>query len=238
LLAAGGGGPGHAAEIARVLGINTVVIPPYAGLFASLGMLWSPPERRVSHAVKLRLERADAGATLDTALRTLLTATKDESFDGEPAIHEEVDVHYAGQFHDLTVPVVRKGGVIDTAGIRNAFESEHDRSYGYKSAHESCEVGSVRLVMRYPGATIQPNFYEDHVSQITQEAGELRQIYFGSRLGMQTARLLSRKDLSEKPIQGPIVIPEYDTTIIIPPDFTVRREKTGALILERVKVGG
>jgi N-methylhydantoinase A len=238
LLAAGGGGPGHAAEIARVLGINTVVIPPYAGLFASLGMLWSPPERRVSHAVKLRLERTDAAATLDTALRTLLTATKDESFDGEPAIHEEVDVHYAGQFHELTVPVVRKGGVIDTAGIRNAFESEHDRSYGYKSAHESCEVGSVRLVMRYPGATIQPNFYEDHVSQITQEAGELRQIYFGSRLGMQTARLLSRKDLSEKPIQGPIVIPEYDTTIIIPPDFTVRREKTGALILERVKVGG
>lgn len=238
LLAAGGGGPGHAAEVARVLGITTVVIPPYAGLFASLGMLWSPPERRVSHAVKLRLERSDVAARLDEALQTLLAATRDDSFGGEPTIHEEVDVHYTGQFHELTVPVARKGGVIDTGGIRHAFEAEHERSYGYKSPHESCEVGSVRLVLRYAGAAIQANFYDGQASQPVQEAGELQQIYFGSRLGMQTARLLSRKDLSDQPIQGPIVIPEYDTTIIVPPDFTVRREKTGALILERVKVGG
>jgi N-methylhydantoinase A len=235
LLAAGGGGPGHAAEIARVLGISTVVIPPYAGLFASLGMLWSPPERRVSHAVKLRLERTAAAAELDEALRALFAATGDNSFGEEPAIYEEVDVHYVGQFHELTVPAVRQSGVIDTAGIRRAFEAEHERSYGYNSPHENCEVGSVRLVVRYKGPVIQPNFAEDHASQITQDVGELRQIYFGSRLGMQTARLFSRKDLPEKPIQGPVVIPEYDTTIIVPPDFTVRREKTGALILERVK---
>lgn len=234
LLAAGGGGPGHAAEIARVLGISTVVIPPYAGLFASLGMLWSPPERRVSHAAKVRLERTAAAAELDQALRDLIAAARANPFGEETAIYEEVDVHYVGQFHDLTVPVVRQDGALDMVGIRRAFEAEHERSYGYKSPAENCEIRSVRLVVRYKGPVIQPNFAEDHASQIMQDVGAHRQINFGSRLGLQAARVLSRKNLPDKPIQGPVVIPEYDTTVIVPPDFTVRREKTGALILESV----
>lgn len=236
LLAAGGGGPGHAAEIARVLGVNSVVIPPYAGLFASLGMLWSPPERRVSRATSLRLHQADAASELNALLAALLqSATHGNTFAGEPAVREEVDVRYVGQFHQITVSASRSDGAIDLAGIRASFEAEHERTYGYISANENCEIAAVRVVVRYPAPKVSPNFAGGHSAE---PADQSRQIYFGPQLGMQSARVMSRQELQDKPVQGPIVIPEYDTTIIVPPDFTVRRSGTNVLVLERVKTGG
>ncbi len=234
LLAAGGGGPGHAAEIASVLGVNTVVIPPYAGLFAALGMLWSPPEQRVSQALKRRLEQEDAAAELDKVLRALRRAVADDSFGKDPLVREEADLHYAGQFHALTVPVERRDGAVDTAALRRRFETEHERTYGYVSPHENCEVVSMRLVARYPNPVASPVLAAAPAGQASREQGEFRRIYFGPQLGTQAVRTLSRSDLPEQPVQGPIVIPEYDTTIIVPPDFTVRREASDTLILERV----
>lgn len=235
LLAAGGGGPGHAAEIARVLGMNSVVIPPFAGLFASLGMLWSPPERRVSRATSLRLHQAHAETELNGLLASLLKqAVEGNTFAGEPTVREEVDVRYVGQFHQITIRASRKGGRIDLVGIRNGFESEHERTYGYISAKENCEIAAVRVVVRYPAPAIRPNF---EGGPVAQDWGPSWPIYFGPQLGLQSARLMSRRDLHDKPVQGPIVIPEYDTTIIVPPDFTVRRNSTNVLILERVKAG-
>ncbi|MDD3445042.1 MAG: hydantoinase/oxoprolinase family protein [Zavarzinia sp.] len=233
LLAAGGGGPGHAAEIARVLGVDTVIIPPFAGLFASLGLLLSPSERRASRAVNLRLRQSGVAAELAALLDALaLDATGKAAFEGTPTITEEVDVRYAGQFHQITVPLPRRDGAVDTAAIREAFEMEHERTYGYRSPREHCEIAAVRVVARYPRVVTSPNFQR---SEGGKTAHPPRRIYFGPRLGPQSARVLSREDLGEKPVQGPIVIPEYDTTVIVPPDFTVRRNAANVLILERVK---
>lgn len=234
LLAAGGGGPGHAAEIARVLGMNTAVIPPYAGLFAALGMLWSPPERRVSQALKLRLAREGAATELDRCFRSMIVAATDESFGIDPVIREEADVHYVGQFHALTVPVARQNGGVNTAAIRRAFEAEHERTFGYVSPLENCEVVSVRLVARYAGKVLPPDIAAARPVPAGNATAGVRRIYFGPQLGTQTVRLLSRDDLPDRPVQGPAVIPEYDTTIIVPPDFTIRQEATGTLVLERV----
>ena len=45
LLAFGGSGPIHAADMARSLGIGTVVVPPSPGLFSAVGLLQARPER-------------------------------------------------------------------------------------------------------------------------------------------------------------------------------------------------
>lgn len=43
LIASGGGGPMHAASLARELGVKRVVVPPHAGLFSAWGMLAARP---------------------------------------------------------------------------------------------------------------------------------------------------------------------------------------------------
>lgn len=235
LLAAGGGGPGHAAEIARVLGIGTVLIPPYAGLFAALGMLWSRPERRLSRALRLRLDDASAAEVLAADLGALRDTARDATFSGEPQVSEEVDMRYVGQFHELTVPVTRIGRTIDCAAIRRSFEIEHQRTYGYISPHERCEIASARIRLRYPQREFQPTLGASAALPQAVAPASTRKIYFGPQLGTQPAKVLTRSSLSDKPIQGPIIIPEYDTTVIVPPDFTVRGESTGALVLEKVE---
>src|SRR5205807_2245639 len=76
-----------------------------------------------------------------------------------------VDVHYVGQFHDLTVPVAPRGGAIHLDAVRRAFEREHRRTYGYVSPEEDCEIRAARLVVRFPkgaarpeGALVLPDF--------------------------------------------------------------------------------
>jgi N-methylhydantoinase A len=236
LLAAGGGGPGHAAEIARALGISTVIIPPQAGVFAALGMLWAPPEQRAALAVKLRLSAADAAPALDGTLSRLLRQLDANAFAGERQVREEVDVRYVGQFHQLTVPVARLGGVPDLAAIREAFEAEHERSFGYRSPREGCEVATVRVLVGYPSAMQALALPEP--SAVAPSGPAMRDVYFGAQLGMQRARVIGRAAVGDRPVQGPFVIPEYDTTVIVPPDFTLRREASGALVLERVQAGG
>ena len=125
----------------------------------------------------------------------------------------------------------------DPDGVRRDFEAEHERTYGHASPSENCEVRSARLILRYAGVALRPNDLAGNTPQGALREGDMREIYFGPQLGMQMARLRSRKDLPDQPIQGPVVIPEYDTTIIVPPDFTVRRETSNALILERVAAG-
>jgi N-methylhydantoinase A len=236
LLAAGGGGPGHAAEIARLLGIGSIVVPPHAGVFSSLGLLWSVPERRIARALSLRLDRADAGTALAAAFEALAAELGSFAAKGRAELRRLVDVHYVGQFHDLTVPVATRGGAIDMAAVRRAFEREHQRTYGYVSAEEGCEIRAARLVVRYPKAAARP---EGALALPEAAGGEVpsggtRDVYFGPRLGWQRASVLSRGALGDAPVQGPIIIPEYDTTVTVPPDFTVRREASGALVLDRV----
>ena len=42
LIAFGGSGPVHAAEMARSLGVRTVVVPPAPGLLSAVGLLEAP----------------------------------------------------------------------------------------------------------------------------------------------------------------------------------------------------
>jgi N-methylhydantoinase A len=241
LLAAGGGGPGHAAEIARLLGIARILIPPYAGLFSSLGLLWSAPERRIAKALTLRLGDPAAAALLLGAFEALSAQLGGFAAKGRAEIRRFLDVHYVGQFHALTVPVVQRGGAIDLDAVRRAFDREHRRTYGYVSPEEDCEIRAARLVVRYPKGAARPEgalvLPDPAGTEGGSSTGGVRDVYFGPRLGWQRARVLSRGELGEKPVQGPIIIPEYDTTVTVPPDFTVRREASGALVLEWVARG-
>ena len=150
-------GPGHAAEIARVLGIGTVVIPPYAGLFAALGMLWSPPERRVSQAVKIRLDGRRGGRARyragrparDRRSRCLSVASR--------SAREEVDVHYVGQlprsYNSTRTPRRDNQSRRCAPGLR----SQHERTYGHASPSENCEspIRTPDPALRRGGASTQ-----------------------------------------------------------------------------------
>jgi N-methylhydantoinase A/oxoprolinase/acetone carboxylase beta subunit len=69
---------------------------------------------------------------------------------------------------------------------------------------------------------------QDHLPSISvvrstrPQAAAERKVYFGPDSGWVTAPVMRREGLTEKPLQGPLIVEEYDTTIIVPPGATVQ----------------
>ncbi|HVL82184.1 MAG TPA: hydantoinase/oxoprolinase family protein, partial [Actinomycetota bacterium] len=105
LVAFGGAGPTHAVDVARELGMSTVVVPPVPGNLAALGLLVAP-------------RRADVSRTRPTSIlqptyiREALSALGEDAAEqlrsegAQPAaVERSVDCRYVGQSHELRVPV-------------------------------------------------------------------------------------------------------------------------------------
>jgi N-methylhydantoinase A len=244
LFATGGGGPGHAAEVARLLGVRTVVVPPVPGVFSALGLLWSPLEYHFSRAAKVMLDEPGAGETLESQYRAL----EEKSVgDASPASSVAIDlrfkryadVHYVGQFHEITIPV--RGVLTSTEAmpkLRSAFEREHRKIYGYHSSEEAVEVTSVRAVGSQRSASkalrAAPDALEHLMERLYRPSGRLQTwpIRFGPPFGELDVPVFSRGDLGDEPMAGPVIFPEYDTTVVVPPDFRVTKVRNGSLIME------
>jgi N-methylhydantoinase A len=60
-----------------------------------------------------------------------------------------------------------------------------------------------------------------------------RRAYFGPQNGERETRILRRSDLVGKALAGPLIVEEFDTTVVIPPSWQARIDAYGNLVLER-----
>src|ERR1041384_3512169 len=117
----GGAGPAHATEVARVMGVSEVIIPPASGAASALGFLAAPLsfEQVRSHPVLLNAPRA--AATIDTILRGLSTEAQARLPETE-LIERFADMRLEGQMHEISV-ALPDGPITDATmpAIRAAF---------------------------------------------------------------------------------------------------------------------
>ncbi len=224
LLAFGGNGPVHAATLARLLEIKRILVPPVPGVFSALGMLFPEIEHHYVRTFKRPLATLDLAA-LEAAFATLQA-------EGEAALAEDgfapasrrferaIDLRYAGANSELTVDCPR-GHQLATE-LRAAFSRLHERQYGYSSDDEMVETMNLRIVARgVPDASRVP-------AQLTvadEPAGEAasRAAYFGPERGWITTPICTRMQLGPDWRPGPLLIEEFDSTTVVPPDGRARR---------------
>lgn len=139
LVAFGGCGGLHACEIAQALGIRTVIIPRYAGALSALGMLLADRVRDYS-----------AGALNITDIEARFRRLEKQARRDMPAaaIARSVDMRYAGQSYELTVPW-------NAGDAAPAFYREHKRIYGYGDTSRATELVTIRV--RAVQATTKPS---------------------------------------------------------------------------------
>lgn len=228
LVAYGGAGPIHAAALAAELGVQTAVVPPLAGLFSSVGLLFARTE---FHDV--RFCRIDARNPELVLLRRLEDEMRTDLRErvaglGEVEWLRSADVRYRGQNWSITVDFPGEAGSVDTARLIELFESEHERQYGTRLEPGSpVEIRAVRLTVVGPARGSVAAVSAKHE---TKEGGT-RTADFGDVHGRVEARVISRRFIGEDAVEGPLLIDEYDTTVVVPPEWTVTRAPGGALIL-------
>ena len=101
LIAAGGGGPMHAASLGRELGVKEIVIPRYPGYFSAWGMLVTEPRRDFVQTALIRASEI----TIETIHELFrgLRAEAEDYFRSDPTLPSDalafecrIDLRYLG----------------------------------------------------------------------------------------------------------------------------------------------
>ena len=235
LLAYGGSGPVHAAALAAELGVKTAVVPHLAGLFSSAGLLFARTE---FHDV--RFCRVDARAPDLDLLRDLdgeMRAHIDRRIRDEDAVEwlRSADVRYRGQNWSVTVEFPGDIGTASVDALIERFEVEHERLYGTRLEPGSpIEIRALRVAVMGPprGALVSVGEAGDRAQ--AREAQRL--VDFGESHGTLMTPVRTRASIGQEVVDGPLLVDEYDTTVVVPPGWTVRAHATGALVLDHVAV--
>jgi N-methylhydantoinase A len=241
LVAFGGAGPLHACEMAANLQINRVLIPAVPGVLSALGMLVAAPTRDYSQTVMRLVE--GGGAALDDWLAgafDLLAqrAAVEMTADGYPServmMQPALDMRYKGQSHELTV---RLPAEVSLAAVLELFHTAHEQRYGYRQPEEKVEIVTVRLTAVAAGSP--PEFESQSLTPSQPERALIgrKEVWFNQRpveTNQYDRSLLQPGDTFE----GAAVIYQYDTTTVIPPDWRVRVDLFGNLVVEVVEEEG
>ena len=217
LIAYGGAGPLHALGLAEELGCRTVLVPALAGLFSALGLLYARPEFH-----EVRTCHLDARTVAASELDVVFDELK-QRLDGVEFVRS-AELRYGGQTWEIEVHV---DDPADLHAVIAAFEDEHEGLYGIRGETGSpIEIRALRLAALGPEPSLF--FPSDNLSQA--EVARTRWADLGA--GMVEVPVRSRDSLAE-PADGPLLVDEYDTTVVVRPGWTARRDlATGTLILE------
>lgn len=231
LYAFGGNGPVVAAEIARLLEMTKVAIPRHPGVFSALGLLVSPVELEVARAHFVRLDQSDV-QTFDDAFRSLeselVAGMSAEGYGPEEFVATRyADLRYGGQAHELTVDVPDP---LDLADMAKRFGDEHERTYGHQAEAEAVECVTLRVIGRVPLANAAAMASAAEQSEDTPMV-DRRRAFFGGDAGLVDIPVLGRTQLAAAPIPGPLIVEEYDSTIVVPPGWDASLDAAGTVHL-------
>jgi N-methylhydantoinase A len=243
LLAIGGNGGVHAANLAEALGVGRIVVPPVAGLFSALGMLFADVEHQFIGAFFRRLDSvraADVNAAaqpyVDEALRLLALEGYGNAGAHEVAVY--ADVKYVGQTAPLGIRLPGFPATDDMiAAIPARYGELHEQTYGYRSDREPIQFVSLKIVGRgIPDAPRVP----ERVSRAREVIArrDQRRAYFGPGIGWLSTHLLPRTALTAEPTAGPLIVEEYDTTTVVRPHWSARLDGWNNIVLEREASNG
>lgn len=226
LFAFGGAGPLHAVEMAEEIKVSKVIVPPYAGVFSSLGLLVSDYKHSLHEAIVRGVDELSDEELEEIYWRLEDKASKLLDHEGVPVdkrrLARYLEMKYWGQAYTLRVPY--PGSIVEAARM---FHSLHEARYGFSNPREKVEVVVARLDAY--GLTSKPAVKAPRVEG-DPVIGE-REVFF--RDGWRVSAIYIRERLSAgSVIEGPSVVEARDSTILIPPGYRGRVDEFGNLVIE------
>ena len=204
IIAFGGAGGLHAAQLCENLGAACVIVPPLSGLLSAVGLLTAPVR-----ADRSRTCPGPAEAFSFSAIEPELAAVgADLARVGGGALTTEVhiDCRYVGQSHELRVPIAAGE---TAATLIGRFHAQHEERNGYRRAEAAVEIITMRAAAEVAS--------DLHVADI------LHQVHLGGRAGFRVGEIR----------EGPLLITEAQATTWVPEGFRVHLDRQGNLILEQ-----
>jgi N-methylhydantoinase A len=228
LLAFGGGGPMHAAGLAELYGIGSIVVPNASSAFSALGCLTADFSFLQQQTFRVALDGIDLGRVLKRIETLIEQASEPLIANGVARAAIDVDLvalmRYAAQNDAIAVPFSLP---LDATRLREDFLARHHELFGYATA-ESCVIESVRVQARRPSTTI----VDRPTTAIRKLRATSRRCSFDGVHDVAT-EIVDRASMVEA-VLGPAIIEDAWSTVVIPPGWQARPDTIGHLFLTKV----
>jgi 5-oxoprolinase (ATP-hydrolysing) len=237
LVVTGGGGPLHGAEVARKLGIRTMICPPAAGVASAIGLCLAPLRvdrtRFVGRALA-SLPGADIEASFGALEAEALDATGIPM--AQAVFSRSADMRYVGQGFEIEVQVPA-GPYTDTAPILAAFRAAYERIFTRTIDWAEVELVGLRVVATLPLTDQSASLILD---EPTVAVAESRRDMVLSDGAVAQARCLPWATDTGS-IEGPALIAQAGSTLVLAPADTAHPAAMGiariSLAQEASRVG-
>ena len=237
----GGAGPLHAAEVAGMLGVRRVLIPPHPGITSAMGLLTADLEYhalRTAFAVKGAVDHARLTGLFED-MEAELSGIFDR--DGVPKekrrMPREGDLRYVGQGYELKVDFPE--GQLDEEALERVWRDFHDRHRAeYGHAFDASPIEIVTVKVRGIGEVDKLGTPPEVASDGSAEpVGQGRCVFrVDDVLSSFETPYYDRAALpAGQPVHGPAILLQTDSTTVVPPDWGFEVDRFGNVIMTREK---
>ena len=236
IVAFGGSGPIHAVAVARKLRAPQVIFPVGAGVMSAFGLLASPLTFEVLQGQQVFLERLTLEAFVEAFDRLMnessqaLIAAGVEPCDIEYRLR--LDMRYSGQGHAIEVALPEHGALEEVfPTIEERFAERYAGLYAPVDLETPVEITTWKVGAVGPLPFFPEGYKTWRSSDNTGQSHVTRSVYFNEHEDYIPCRVMNRMSLcSGDRFEGPLIIEERESTVVIGPECEVVVDKTLNLI--------
>ena len=225
MIAFGGAAPLHAGRLCEKLGVNRLLVPPGAGVGSAIGFLRAPFSFEATRSVYMKLSDFDAVLIKDLLSDLQTQATRfvrscDADADADIQVEFKVYMRYTGQGWEIPIALTAEQAKNpDRKVFETLFEVDYVKLFG-----RSVEGMDIEITVWAVNATTPPQTIAKLETISSQSQAEINsnRILFDLALGETVeANVVLRERLQTgQSVNGPSIITEDETTIVLPASRT------------------
>ncbi|GHV13087.1 5-oxoprolinase [Spirochaetia bacterium] len=239
LVAFGGGGPMHAASLARELGIRKVIVPVAASVFAAWGMLMTDMRHDYIQTNITSLENVSPDEI--ESMWKALKIRADNDFrewgvkDSNKVISYYADLRYAGQEHTVKVSVPPPSWNEAVKGeIANRFHETHEHNYTFRLSDTPIEIVNLHLAVYGSMEKPQLKKIAKQTEPLEKALLEKRSVYFTGDGFIDVPVYDRAKLFAGAVITGPLLVEEKAASTLVYQGQNLTVDDFGNLIISAV----
>jgi N-methylhydantoinase A/oxoprolinase/acetone carboxylase beta subunit len=234
MLAFGGAGPLHAREVALRAGCSRIMVPANAGVFSAYGLLVAPVKVDAVRSHYSRLSRLDGSAIQRLYAEMADRLTGELQGAGVRADQIEfkrsADMRYLGQGFEVSTPLLADIDLDDQQRVAEAFHRAYEIKFGHRIPNQHIEVLNWRLEAR---CVSDWNLATKQAASAEPPAGTRRRRVFHPEVhGFLETVVVSEANVPSSCTQGPALIEQPGSTIVIGPTDTYNRDEMGNIVVQ------
>jgi len=228
----GGAGPVHTYGLAKKIGARTILVPPLAGVGSALGFFTAPVAFDLSRSHRKQLDEADFKAIelLFNELETESAKILKSAQNNDEIIYERtLLMRFVGQGAEIDLGIEKKDFTqFSKNEIRTMFDNEYKRLYGRTSVESPVEFVTFKVRASLPKKPFA-------ISKLSTDNHDLKLCIKGQRKAFSIIEkdylaftVYDRSKLfPNAEFNGPAIIEERESTIVIGEDAKVRVDEFG-----------